>query len=89
VSGSGYYHGAVEFLIPDGTPVPATCDAGFRQGRWTGVVNLGDTDRRVERGDVCQIVLREERLRIVITDQVGSRRYSFIALIKPDPFETL
>jgi hypothetical protein len=89
VSGSGYYSGTVEFLIPDGTPIAATCDAGFRQGRWTGVISLGETDRRLERGDVCQIVLHKERLRIVITDQVGSRRYSFIALIKPDPFETL
>jgi len=89
VSGSGYYSGAVEFLIPDGTPVAATCDAGFRQGRWTGVVSLGETDRRLERGDVCQIALREERLRVIITDQVGSKRYSFIALIKPDPYETL
>jgi hypothetical protein len=86
---SNYYSGAVDFLIPDGTPVEATADAGFRQGRWTGVVTLRNTERRIEQGDVCHISLGEENLRIIITDQVGTRRYSFIALIKPDPFESL
>ena len=84
-----YYNGPVDFLIPDGTPVPATCDAGFRQGRWTGTVSLHHTERRLEQGDVCHIMLRQESMRIIITDQVGSRRYAFIALIKPDPFESL
>ena len=83
------FSGAVEFLIPDGTPLSASCDAGFRQGRWTGTVSLKDTERRVERGDVCQLRLAGEDLRVVVTEQVGSKRYSFIALIKPDPFETL
>jgi len=82
-----YYSGSVEFLIPDGTPVPAKCEASFRNGRWTGVVSLADTLRRIEQGDVCQLTLGDENLRIIVTDQVGSRRYSFIALIKPDPFE--
>ena len=85
----GHYNGSVEFLIPDGTPVPATCDASFRQGRWNGVVSLQDTVRRIERGDVCQLTLHDENLRVVITDQVGSKRWAFIALIKPDPFESL
>jgi hypothetical protein len=85
----GYYSGAVDFLIPDGTPVPASCEAGFRQGRWTGVVSLHDTERRLEQGDVCHLTLRDESLRVIITDQVGSRRYAFIALIKPDPHESL
>jgi len=89
VTGRNYFSGTVDFMIPDGTPVPASCEAGFRQGRWTGVVSLGDTQRRVERGDVCQLALHGENLRIVITDQVGSKRYAFIALVKPDPFETL
>ena len=84
-----YYNGAVAFLIPDGTPVRAACDASFRQGRWTGVVTLQETERRVEQGDVCQLTLAGENLRIIITDQVGTRRYTFIALIKPDPFESL
>jgi hypothetical protein len=84
-----YYNGPVPFLIPDGTPVAASCDAGFRQGRWTGTVSLHETERRLEQGDVCQMTLGDENLRIIITDQVGSRRYSFIALIKPDPFESL
>ncbi len=84
-----YYNGPVPFLIPDGTPVSASCDAGFRQGRWTGTVSLHETERRLEQGDVCQMTLGDENLRIIITDQVGSRRYSFIALIKPDPFESL
>jgi hypothetical protein len=84
-----YYSGPVAFLIPDGTPVAARCEAGFRQGRWTGVVSLDETQRRVEQGDVCQLTLHDENLRVIITDQVGTRRYAFIALIKPDPFETL
>lgn len=84
-----YFNGPVPFLIPDGTPIPASCDAGFRQGRWTGTVNLQDTERRLEQGDVCQMSLDGENLRVIITEQVGSRRYSFIALIKPDPFESL
>lgn len=85
----GYYNGPVEFLIPDGTPVEASCDASFRQGRWTGWITLRNTERRVEQGDVCQMTLDAENLRIIITDTAGTRRYSFIALIKPDPFESL
>ena len=85
----GYFNGRADFLIPDGTPVDASCDAGFRQGRWTGTVTLQNSERRVEQGDVCQLTLGGENLRVIITEQVGSRRYSFIALIKPDPFETL
>lgn len=88
-AGRNTFSGPAEFLIPDGTPVSATCDADFRHGRWSGTVSLKDTERRVERGDVCQLRLASEDLRIVITEQVGSKRYSFIALIKPDPFETL
>lgn len=83
------FNGSVEFLIPDGTPMSANCDAGFRQGRWTGTISLPDTERRVERGDVCHLRLGDEDLRVIITDQVGSKRYSFIALIKPDPYESL
>ena len=83
------YSGPIDFLIPDGTPVEASCDAGFRQGRWTGIVTLRNTERRIERGDVCQMTLGEENLRVIITDAEGTRRYSFIALIKPDPFESL
>jgi hypothetical protein len=86
---ANHYNGPVPFLIPDGTPVDATCEAGFRQGRWTGVVTLRNTERRVEQGDVCQMTLADENLRVIITEQVATRRYSFIALIKPDPFETL
>jgi hypothetical protein len=89
VTSRNYFNGSADFLIPDGTPVLARCDAGFRQGRWTGTVSLLDTDRRLERGDVCQLTLGNENLRIIITDQVGSKRYAFIALIKPDPYETL
>lgn len=86
---SNHFNGAADFLIPDGTPVPAKCDASFRQGRWSGTVSLLDTDRRVEQGDVCQLRLDEEELRVVITEQVGSMRYAFIALVKPDPYERL
>jgi len=84
-----HFNGAADFLIPDGTNVPARCDAGFRQGRWTGTISLIDSERRLERGDVCQLRLHDEDLRVVITEQVASKRYSFIALVKPDPFETL
>ena len=85
----GYYNGQIDLLIPDGTPVPAGCDAGYRHGRWEGTVSLGDTERRVEQGDVCHVRLNGEDLRIIITGQVGSKRFSFIALIKPDPYESL
>lgn len=86
---SNYFNGPVEVLIPDGTPVSAACDASFRQGRWTGVVTLRESERSIERGDVCHVALDGENMRVIITDQVGSRRYSFIALIKPDPNEML
>ncbi len=84
-----YFNGQAEFLLPDGTPLAAKCDAGFRQGRWTGTVALVDSERRLERGDVCQLRLNDEDLRVIITEQVATRRYAFIALIKPDPYESL
>lgn len=83
------YSGAAPFLIPDGTPVEATCEAGFRGGRWAGWVTLRETERSLERGDVCHMALRGEDLRIIITEVGKSRRYAFVALIKPDPDEHL
>jgi hypothetical protein len=83
------FSGAVQFLIPDGTAVEATCEAGFRGGRWTGYVTLHDTDRSLERGDVCQTAIQGEDLRIIVTEVQKNRRYGFIALIKPDPAERL
>lgn len=83
------FNGSIPFLIPDGTAVPASCDAGFRGGRWAGTVSLQETERSLERGDVCQMALGEENLRVVITYVLGRKRYTFIALITPDPDEQL
>lgn len=83
------FNGPAPFLIPDGTPVPAACDAGFRAGRWAGTVSLQETDRSLERGDVCHLALGAENLRVIITDVMGKKRYAFIALITPDPDEHL
>ena len=85
------FDGPVDFLYPDGTHTTAAVNAGERGGRWTGQIRLPEEDRRLEKGDVCRISHDrfDGEMRVVITDQTGTRRYAFIGLITPDPFETL
>jgi hypothetical protein len=85
-----HYNGMVDFLMPDGTHFVARCEAYFRRERWQGVINLQGVERGLEQGDVCKVsadALGE--LRVIIIEQVGSFRYEFIALVTPDPFESL
>jgi hypothetical protein len=85
------YDGSADFLYPDGTYAVVTVHAGQRGGRWTGNLRLPNGDRRLEKGDVCRLTHGrfDGELRVVITEQTGSARYSFIGLIKPDPWESL
>jgi hypothetical protein len=85
------FDGSADFLYPDGTYAVVTVNAGQRGGRWTGNLRLPNGDRRLEKGDVCRLTHDrfDGELRVVITEQTGSARYSFIGLIKPDPWETL
>jgi hypothetical protein len=85
------FDGSVDFLYPDGTHTVAGVNAGQRGGRWTGSLRLPENGRRLERGDVCRLSHHQfdGELRVVITDQTGRDRYTFIGLIKPDPWETL
>lgn len=85
-----HYDGPVDFLTPDGTHMIGRCNASFRRERWQGTVHLPDFDRQVERGDVCRVTARDlGELRVVILDRVGTQRYEFVALVTPDPFESL
>lgn len=85
-----HFNGPVDFLTPDGTHILAGCEASFRRERWQGVVTLPDFSRHLERGDVCRITAGAlGDLRVVILDRAGSVRYEFVALVKPDPFESL
>lgn len=84
------YAGAVNFLMPDGAHLVARCEARYTRERWQGMIDLGDFPRPLERGDVCHLsAVPLGELRIVIIDQLGSRRYQFVALITPDPLESL
>ena len=94
LSGEGYgrqqFRGQVDFLMPDGEHFKARCDAHFTRERWRGVLNLQGLERPLEQGDVCRIAAKPlGDLRIIILDKVGSFRYEFIALVKPDPYEAL
>ncbi len=76
--------------MPDGEHFVARCEARFTRERWQGVVNLQGLDRRLEQGDVCKMTAAPlGELRIIILEKVSSYRYEFIALVKPDPFESL
>jgi hypothetical protein len=84
------YHGFVHFLMPDGEHLRVQCDARYARERWQGSVNLAGLERRLEQGDVCRIAAEPlGELRVIIVEEVGTRRYEFIALVKPDPFEAL
>lgn len=84
------YDGQADFLTPDGDHLVVTVHAGQRGGRWSGSIALRETERRLERGDVCQLSAEPlGDMRVIITDPRGTRRYDFVALIDPDPFERL
>ena len=85
-----HFSGDVSFLLPDGAVELAHCDARFVRERWQGTVHLRSFSRGLERGDVCRLVGDKlGNLRVVIIDQVASKRFEFVALVKPDPFEAL
>lgn len=85
------FDGEAHFLFPDGEHLMVSVHAGQRGGRWAGTVRLGDTVRRLEQGDICRLTHArfDGEMRIVITEQVGSTRYAFISLVKPEPWERL
>ncbi len=88
--GRAQFRGAVDFLLPDGEHLVAQCQARFTGERWQGVLDLRGLERPPEQGDVCRLSAQPlGELRIIILDKVGSFRYEFIALVKPDPFESL
>src|SRR5690242_16412148 len=88
--GRAQFRGSASFLMPDGEHFRAQCEAHFTRERWRGVLNLRGLDRSLEQGDVCRLSAEPlGDLRIIILDKVGTARYEFIALVQPDPFESL
>ncbi len=84
------YDGSANFLMPDGHQLEVAVRASVRGGRWTGSLVLPQTRRRLEQGDVCQLVGGPlGALRVVITEQCGRRRYAFVGLVTPAPWERL
>ncbi len=84
------YDGQADFLTPDGDHLVVSVQAGQRGGRWSGSIALRDSERRLERGDVCQLSADQiGEMRVIITDLRGAKRYDFVAMIDPDPHERL
>ena len=84
------YDGAADFLLPDGSLLAVNVHAGTRGEQWSGTIALPDGERRLEQGDVCRISADPfGELRVIITEQRGSRRYAFVGLVRPDPSERL
>lgn len=84
------YDGSADFLTPDGSLLEVSIHAGLRGDQWSGSLSLPDEERRLERGDVCRLTAEPlGELRVIITDQRGSRRYTFVSLIRPDPWARL
>ena len=84
------YDGPADFLTPDGEHLVVSVHAGQRGEQWSGSLALRDTERRLEQGDVCQLSgARLGELRVIITEQRGSKRYAFVSMVKPDPWERL
>ncbi len=84
------YDGAAQFFMPDGQALPVSVHASQRGEQWSGVLTLPESERRLERGDVCRLSggpLGD--LRVIITDERGRRRYAFISMVTPDPSERL
>lgn len=85
-----HFHGPVNFLMPDGGHFMAQCEAHYTRERWQGVLSLARFERGLEQGDVCRVSAEPlGELRVIILDRVGTARYEFIALVRPDPFESL
>jgi len=88
--GRAQFRGKADFLMPDGDHFIAPCVARFTRERWQGVIDLRGLDRSLEQGDVCKLSAEPlGDLRIIILERVATSRYEFIALVKPDPFESL
>jgi hypothetical protein len=84
------YDGNADFLLPDGELVIVAVHASQRGEQWSGSITLRDTERRLERGDVCTLTAGTlGELRVIITDQRGTRRYAFVSMVRPDPRERL
>jgi hypothetical protein len=84
------YDGPADFLMPDGEHLVVSVHAGLRGDRWSGSLALRDTERRPEQGDVCRLTAEPfGELRVIITEQRGSRRYAFVGMVTPDPWERL
>lgn len=84
------FNGTVDFLMPDGAHFAAHCEARFTRERWQGVLSIPNFSRGLEQGDVCRVGSeRLGELRVVILERIGSQRYEFVALVKPDPKEML
>jgi hypothetical protein len=84
------YDGPADFLTPDGEHMVVSVHAGQRGDQWSGTFVLSDPERRLEQGDVCQLSAdRLGDLRVIITEQRGTRRYAFVSMVTPDPFERL
>lgn len=76
--------------MPDGEPLEVSVHAGQRGEQWSGSLALRDTERRLERGDVCRLsAARLGDLRVIITEQRGKLSYSFVSLVRPAPWERL
>jgi hypothetical protein len=86
-----HYDGPADFLMPDGQLLSVSVSAGQRGEQWSGSLALQDTDRRLEQGDVCRLSGPPfgGELRVIITEQRGGKRYAFVSLITPDPWERL
>jgi hypothetical protein len=86
-----HYDGQAGFLMPDGELLTVSVNAGQRGEQWSGSLSLQDTHRRLEQGDVCRLSGDPfgGELRVIITEQRGSKRYAFVGLVTPDPWERL
>ena len=84
------YDGPANFLTPDGQHIVVSVHAGLRGEQWSGSISWADVERRLEQGDVCRLhAERMGELRVIITEQRGTKRYAFVSMIKPDPWERL
>ncbi|MFN8559112.1 MAG: serine hydrolase domain-containing protein [Dehalococcoidia bacterium] len=68
-----------------------TVHAGQRGEQWSGAVDLDGTERRLEQGDVCRLSgdAFGGEIRVIITEPRGRRRYAFVGMVTPDPWERL
>jgi hypothetical protein len=84
------YDGPADFLLPDGAHLVVAVHAGRHGEQWSGSIALRSAERRLEQGDVCRLwagALGD--LRVIITDERGTRRYGFVSMVRPAPWERL